>query len=312
MYEKKKILVESAFEQAKKELKKENASKNYVAEYLNAHFENVFGSAKTEKMFERYYTDLVQKNIDRYIDEITLDQLSKYIGYKNYDDFCENGKSTEFNESSGFTTVNVNIDEKGNSEKRESKFIINITTNPIFKLQEFFAKQSNIGIIGALFIAGILGNKYIINKKEENSLAQPLLAESQATKTDFGIEKKETLEPNIQFVSQENNNDKEIIRIKSQENQCMFWDGQKYIPENCNSTQQRMVALDLKLVVNFKKITTPDTITEKSIQKIWYSKSNNKIEFFTSDGENPENGKELKHVTKYIWTKYIFNKIYSD
>jgi len=263
MYDKKKVLVKTAFEQAEKELKKENVSKNYLAGYLSTHFEGLFGSAKTDKMFERYYSDLVQKNKDRYIDEITLDQLSKYIGYKNYDDFCKNFKfEKKINDS---TTLRFSIDDEEHTLKG-SNFSFTLFNSPVFNLQEFLAKQSNLGIIGAILCGGLfVGNKmYKANDK----------------------------------MPEENGNPVTLFDSK----QCMYWNGKEYIPEYCNKTNKNMVAIDAKKIANFKRITRPDTIT--SIKNIWYSKYQSEVEFFTDNGVNPENGSDLKPVTNYILDKY--------
>ena len=48
-----------------------------------------------------------------------------------------------------------------------------------------------------------------------------------------------------------------------------------------------------------------DTITRDNYESLWYSKYRNKVEFFTADGINPENGKALNKVSKRIFEKYI-------
>jgi len=45
--------------------------------------------------------------------------------------------------------------------------------------------------------------------------------------------------------------------------------------------------LDSKKLVHFKKITRKNTITLRSIGKVWYSKIKNKVELFTDTGYNP-------------------------
>ncbi|KFC22478.1 hypothetical protein IO90_05965 [Chryseobacterium sp. FH1] len=266
MYDKKKTLVKTAFEQAEKELKKENASKNYLAGYLSTHFEGLFGSAKTDKMFERYYTDLVQKNQDRFIDEITLDQLSKYVGYKDYEDFCKNFTFTKkINDS---TTLKFSIDDEEQSLKG-TNFNFTLLNSPVFNLQEFLTKQSNLGIIGAILCGGLfVGNK--MYKADERS-------------------------PEI--VNNENK-----LGLLAETKQCMYWNGKQYIPEDCNQPKDDLIAIDPKKIANFKKITKPDTIS--SVRGIWYSKYQNEVEFFTADGINPENGKSLNPLTERILDKY--------
>lgn len=81
-----------------------------------------------------------------------------------------------------------------------------------------------------------------------------------------------------------------------------LYNGREYIPENCNDTREGLVAIDMKKVDHFKKITRPDTIT--TTRNIWYSKHQNNIEFFTADGINPENGKDLRPLTVYMLEKY--------
>jgi hypothetical protein len=47
-----------------------------------------------------------------------------------------------------------------------------------------------------------------------------------------------------------------------------------------------------KLFIYFRRITRPDTLnSENSMGRVWYDKSNNHVEFFTSFGRHPENGK---------------------
>ncbi|UQB70304.1 hypothetical protein [Epilithonimonas zeae] len=268
MYEKKKTLVKTAFEQAEKELRKENVSKNYLAGYLSTHFEGLFGSAKTDKMFERYYTDLVQKNKDRYIDGITLDQLSKYVGYKDYDDFCKNYTLTKTTGESTTVKVSINDDEESISEKF-SKIFITVTNNPIFNIPEFLTKHSNLGIVGAILCGGLfVGNKmYKADKKK----------------------------PEIET-------NRNRLGLLAATKQCMYWNGKEYVPEDCNQTKNNLIAIDPKKVANFKKITQPDTIS--SIKNIWYSKYQNEVEFFTDNGINPENGSDLRPLTYYILEKY--------
>ena len=54
-----------------------------------------------------------------------------------------------------------------------------------------------------------------------------------------------------------------------------------------------------------RKITKPDTLTiENALGKVWYDKSNGKVEFFTHYGIHPENGKTLKEVSSHILEVY--------
>lgn len=89
--------------------------------------------------------------------------------------------------------------------------------------------------------------------------------------------------------------------------QCMYWSGDHFEPVACDQKIPNVSirALDKQMVSNFRKITKPDTITFHSIGKIWYSKYNAKVEFFTADGENPEPpNNELRRATKHMIEKY--------
>jgi len=269
MYDKKKILVKTAFEKAKDELSKNGKSPR--AAYINSLFEEKFGFAKNERTFVRYYTNLVEKNIDQDIDGITLNQLSKYVGYKDYDDFCKNSTFTKSTSDSTTVKVSINDDEESISEKI-SKIFITVTNNPSFTIPEFLTKQSNLGIIGV-----ILCGSFVVGSK---------------------MYKAEEAAP------EKNANGNRVVGLLNipKAKQCMYWNGKEYVPEDCGQTKNNLVAIDQKKVANFKRITRPDTIT--STKNIWYSKHQNEVEFFTDNGVNPENGSDLRPVTDYILTKY--------
>jgi len=84
---------------------------------------------------------------------------------------------------------------------------------------------------------------------------------------------------------------------------CMYWSEDHYKPIACDQKipNVMIIALDTVKLKNFRKITRPDTITYLAIGKVWYSKIDNKFEFFTSGGEHPVvYGRRLKPITKYI------------
>ncbi len=263
---KKKILVKTVFDNTKKILPR--GSKSSVASYLSSEFEQKFKYSKDERTFVRFYTALVENNSDYDIDDVTLDWFSEYIGYKDYKDFCKNATFTKTTGDSTTVKVSINDDEESIAEKF-SKIFITVTNNPIFNLPEFLTKQSNLGILGV-----ILCGSFVVGSK--------------LYKADDGT-------PEII-----DNGSK--LGLLSGQKQCMYWNGKEYIPEYCNDTKNDLIAIDPKKVANFKKITTPDTI--KSVKGIWYSKYQNEVEFFTADGINPDNGKELKSLTEGILNKY--------
>lgn len=92
-------------------------------------------------------------------------------------------------------------------------------------------------------------------------------------------------------------------------NQCMYWTGEHYQCIACNKKigDTSIIALDTTKVAHLRKITRPDTLTENSLGKIWYSKIDSKLEFFTSDGFHPLYiDRRLRPVTPYILKKYVF------
>lgn len=89
---------------------------------------------------------------------------------------------------------------------------------------------------------------------------------------------------------------------------CMYWHEDHYEPIPCNQKvpDAMLIALDTMKLKNFRKITRPDTITYQAIGKVWYSKINGKIEYYTSGGAHPVVfGRQLKPITAYIIDKYI-------
>ncbi|MET4080237.1 hypothetical protein ABIB40_000177 [Pedobacter sp. UYP30] len=92
---------------------------------------------------------------------------------------------------------------------------------------------------------------------------------------------------------------------------CMYWANDHYESINCNKKifGKESIALDTLLLLHFKKITRPDTITDKSLGRIWYVKTGGKLEFFTADGQHPiDKKKGLKPITSYVIHKYCDRK----
>ncbi len=88
---------------------------------------------------------------------------------------------------------------------------------------------------------------------------------------------------------------------------CMYWDGTKYIEIDCKEEIRHAEKLVLNPIdlVHFRKITQTDTLQEKHVNKVWYSKINNEVEFFTSAGRHPINKERtLKPATWYMIKKY--------
>ena len=108
------------------------------------------------KTFENYYKSIVEKDEDYNIKRITLDDLSRYLEYDNFRDFCLDWKTIEY-------TITQTL----------SKIVINITNKPVFTMPEFLTKQGNLGIIGVILCGGlIVGSK--MYKADETISVKPI------------------------------------------------------------------------------------------------------------------------------------------
>lgn len=261
------------------------------------------------KSFETYYKVLVEKNKDYNIKPLILDDLSKYLGYENFKTYCE--KNALIKETS---SVKINVDGKEESDiaKNFTDIIINITNSPIFNFPEFVTKHKNsFGIAGILLVAGFIFNKadYFKGKKEENFQPLKMMSESMNA-TNFSNESinKNEIDPTKIIVISEKNNATQSEKTNDRSNQkdCMYWNEVEYIPVFCNENIANFQVIQRNEdFLKLKKITRPDTLTtENAIGKVWYDKSNRKVEFFTYHGIHPENGKTLRNVTNTILEKY--------
>lgn len=91
---------------------------------------------------------------------------------------------------------------------------------------------------------------------------------------------------------------------------CMQWSEDHYEIVDCNSNPEAgsnvIIPLN-KNLLDLKKIKVCDTTScfnKNGNAFIWYSKSNNIVEFFNTHGNHPLNNKPLRAVTPYIFKKY--------
>lgn len=304
-------LIEVVFEKAKKEIRKE--SKSAIADYLSLHFEEQYSLSKDGRTFVRYYDKLVEKNGDYNIDDITLDYMSIYIGYKDFDDFCDNHKNEPFIKDFGtmkvaITETNLQTDDPLNDS---SKISVHITNAPVFNIPEFLTKNKNsFGIVGLIMAGG-----FFITQKENENLSE----ESHHLVTQQPIENVSNLnqetastspstvsviERKVNYITPKKEN------APAHEKECMYWKSDHYVSVYCDQDiiGSQVIALDEELLATFRKITNTDTLNvNNALGKVWYDKSNNELDFFTNYGIHPENGKTLRPVTKHIIEKYITN-----
>ncbi|RXM50683.1 hypothetical protein [Chryseobacterium sp. CH25] len=156
-----------------------------------------------------------------------------------------------------------------------SKIVINITNKPVITWPS--AVKNGFGIAEFAFIFLLLtGSVAFSNSKKDTSGFENVVREIAGGKLD--INKK-----------------------------YMYWNGERYIAtDSANLGRQfKVIAMQKDDFKDLKKITQPDTLTtENAMGKVWYDKSNNNVEFFTSFGKHPENEKALKDVSERILEIY--------
>ncbi|RYE17097.1 MAG: hypothetical protein EOP45_16405 [Sphingobacteriaceae bacterium] len=91
---------------------------------------------------------------------------------------------------------------------------------------------------------------------------------------------------------------------------CMFWQDNHYQPIDCSRRifHFHTISINHKLVDGFKRITLPDTLTMRSLGKIWYAKFRGRVEFYTQGGAHPvDTNKRLLPVSDHILKKYVYH-----
>jgi hypothetical protein len=96
------------------------------------------------------------------------------------------------------------------------------------------------------------------------------------------------------------------------EKECMEWKEDHYELVDCKDEQVEFASAKIikpynEMEFSRKELTVCDTTKFFNGDKplVWYSKKNNVIQFFNMDGENPENGAEIKKVSKHIINTYV-------
>ena len=303
----KKKLIIDVFEKAKKNTVETSFSG--ILKDLETTLQDDFRIQLSYRSFETYYKTFVKKEEDYNIKSVILNDLSVYLGFENFADYC---KRNAFEKDS--SNVKINIDENEESMKipNFSDIIINITNSPIFNFPEFVTKHKNgFGIVGILLAAGIFFNKTDYFSSKENQISQQLSIMSGSTNTENFKEESQNKEEKasekeISIPEQDNAGKISEIAEIERRKECMYWNGEIYVEVFCGEKIEGTEVLGLNEEAKLmRKITRPDTLTEEnSLGKVWYDKSNNHVEFFTHYGKHPENGKTLKEVTSHILEKY--------
>lgn len=293
----KKELLHQVYEKAQKNTTERSFSG--VLKYLERTLLDDFKISLSYKTFETYYRKIVENGEDYNIKPAILEDLSKYLGYQTFNEFCE---KNPIKNAATNVTVSIDGNEHSSVSKSFSEIIINITNSPIFSIPEFVSKNSqSFGILGILLLGGFFANKNgyfsknLVNEKQDSVLIPEVKNNVVNTpQTIMYILKNETLKP-------------EQIIINERKKDCIFWKNDHYERIFCDekiSGENIIVANEEKITL--KKILLPDTLTiENSLGKVWYNKKDKKVEFFTHYGIHPTNGKTLKPVTKHILETYV-------
>jgi len=266
---KRKLLINEVFKKAKEDSGK--TSKNGLASFLWVYFEEHLNFTISERTFVRYYEDYVLGHYERDIEPEKLDKLSQYLDFKDFADFSRT--FIKKNDEANKTTVKISVDkdEESLSEKL-SNIIINITNEQNFKMPEFM-KKNGMGIMEIAFLICLTTGSIAFSKK-----------------------------PNTQIPG------KGFAGILDSQIHCMYWDKSEYKPIDCqdkNPVYNHRIPFDYERMTYFKRIERKDTLTvDNAYGKVWYSKYNGEVDFFTNDGVDPNNGRELRKATEYIIDKY--------
>lgn len=310
----KKKLINLVFDKAKKDLGR--TKKNALANYLMYLLEDKYNCSITERTLIRYYdayVDQQKSNSEIEIESFKLNTFSQYLGYSNYESFA-NSIANDSNILNEERLVHSFVDENKNSDNREN--IIHITIQNFIKLPEFITKNKGMSMgIAGVIIAGAGFTKY--NYPAKKDVPQTLLSQPLNSKQNLISENNNAFNnlSTHENVAEENDEKKNVNSenpikpqgFKSELKNHMYWNGNQYILTTIHDQDPSHEVIPAKsvLVNYFKKITRTDTLTiQNAVGKTWYSKHRNKVEFFTMDGVNPENGKELHPATEHMIEKY--------
>lgn len=96
---------------------------------------------------------------------------------------------------------------------------------------------------------------------------------------------------------------------------CMYWAGDHYDTMSCaeKRSDRFPLPLDAEKMRNFKRITKEDTITEKSIGRIYYIRIDGRIEYYTMGGHHPVDvTRTLKVLSSYMFFKHLDKQEIAD
>ncbi|MBD3904340.1 hypothetical protein NAL32_06240 [Chryseobacterium sp. Ch-15] len=265
---KRKLLINKVFEKIK--AKSDKDTKNGWATELSDDIDKKLKFTISIKTLSRYYDSYITGTKEETgIETLILNKLSEYLDYKDFADFSRTFIKND--DEANKTTVKISVDnDEGSLSEKLSNIIINITNEQNFKMPEFM-KKNGMGIMEiALLICLATGSVFFSKKPEGKALGFAGILDSQL--------------------------------------HCMYWDKSEYKPIDCKDKKpiyNHKIPFDYERMEYFKRIERKDTLTvDNAFGKVWYSKYNGEVYFFTDDGVDPNNGRELRKATEYIIDKY--------
>nr|WP_199162272.1 hypothetical protein [Elizabethkingia sp. ASV34] len=145
----KKKLLEDIYDKAYNETTEKSFSG--ITKYIERTFLDKHHIQLSHRSFENYYKAIVkEENGDYNIKTQILDDLSKFLGYNTFNEYCSEWKTIEY-------SINHTI----------SKIVINIINKPLLILPDFFHKKSNMGIIGVILAGSIIGGMFYDGGNED-------------------------------------------------------------------------------------------------------------------------------------------------
>jgi hypothetical protein len=147
----KKKLLEDIYDKAYNETTEKSFSG--ITKYIERTFLDKHHIQLSHKSFENYYKAIVnEENVEYNIKTNILDDLSKFLDYNTFNEYCSEWKTIEY-------SIHHTI----------SKIVINIINKPLLILPDFFLKKSNMGIIGIILLFGtfIGGLGFIQNNNQQ-------------------------------------------------------------------------------------------------------------------------------------------------
>ncbi|KUJ57544.1 hypothetical protein AR686_01890 [Chryseobacterium aquaticum subsp. greenlandense] len=146
-----KKLLEDVYEKASSETTEKSFSG--ILKNLEIVLRDEYKITLSYKTFENYYKAIVKEEGDYPTKPLVLDDLSRYLGFDSFRDYCSGWKSFEYK-------INQAI----------SKLAITIINKPLLQMPEFITKKSSIGIVGIVaMMLFFTGNAFLSNKKGEVS-----------------------------------------------------------------------------------------------------------------------------------------------